>query len=261
MAQLSPPPITATSWIFTMSTPYSIPIPKTKKARSLKLQLDGALNKYQSQVPLWPDLKYDDRDFLEKLDNKLDLIKARRNNQKLQCLYQLGKYLSDHPESLKLQLKDHSVGNFLFEYFYGEEDAILYLEDVSIHNIYYISTPDRNIILLLKPARPVPDSPRYEPQEPDWFIDGDFTFSPFNRSPTPQHPLGESEMWRNSPITPPLARKHHIDDAEELEPLFNEPLFLPHSLQASSSLLSKAPNCLDPQGADDRSKQIKRRRI
>src|SRR3954470_13187249 len=103
-----------------------MPVPKTEKSRSLKLRLDEALSKFRNQVPLWPDLKYDDPDFLAKLDNKLDLARARRNNKKLQCFYQLGKYFSNHPDLLKLQQMDHLVGSFLFKYFEGEEDAILY---------------------------------------------------------------------------------------------------------------------------------------
>src|SRR3954454_13424115 len=127
MAQLSPAPTTITNLTSTMSAPYSMPVPKTKKAWSLKSRLDEALSKYRNQVPLWPELRHDDPDFEEKLENLLDLAKARRHNKELLYLYQLGEYIYQHPEHYDHQQKNHLIGNFLREYFGEEEGALAFL--------------------------------------------------------------------------------------------------------------------------------------
>jgi len=219
----------------------------------LKLQLDEALNKHREQVPLWPDLKMNDPEYEIKLENILDLAQARKSNKELQFLYHLGKYFSTRLERINLQQKTHLVGIFLFDYFEGEEDAILYLEDVTMHNIYYISSQDHNTILLLKPATMNHESPPYEPQEPDWIT----MFSPLDLPPSPQHPLSVSEMW-HAPANPSISTKCHYD-AEDLEDS-DEPLFLtclldPSLLATSSLLLTGATRGLDSHEISDRSAQ------
>ena len=218
-----------------------MPIPRTRKAQSLKSRLDEALSKFRSQVPLWPELKFDDSNYEVKLENILNLAKACKNNKELQYLYHLGKYLSQDPEGINSQQKNHLIGNFLYDYFSGEEEAITYLEDVMMHHIFYISSQDHNIILLLKPLPITPQSPRYEPEEPDWIINQDLVFSPLNLPPSPQHPLSVSKMWCTSPNPTTSNNKCHYDDAEDLEVDYNEPLFLTCPLDArliaTSSLL------------------------
>ena len=242
MDQFFPAPTIATNLTTTMSTPYSMPVPRTRKAWSLKSWLDEALSKFWSQVPLWPELKFDDSNYEVKLENILDLAKACKNNKELQYLYHLGKYLSQDPKGIDSQQKNHLIRSFLHDYFSGEEEAITYLEDVMMHHIFYISSQDCNIILLLKPPSITPQSPRYEPEEPDWIINQDFMFSPLNPPPSPQHPLSVSEMWCTSPDPTRSNNKHHYDDAEDLEADYDEPLFLTCpldvSLLATSSLLA-----------------------
>jgi hypothetical protein len=163
-----------------MNALHSLPVPKSKKARSLKSRLDDALSKYRSQVPLWPTLDFNDPDYEVKVGGLLTLAKARKNNKELLYLYHLGEIFDRKPERLNPQLKNHIVGIFLYNYFCGEEGALAFLEDVTMHNIFYLSSLDRNTILLLKPVPTTPESPSYKPQEPDWSVAGDFALSPLN---------------------------------------------------------------------------------
>ena len=245
-----------------MSAPYSMPVPKTKKARSLKSRLDEAISKFRSQVPLWPEIRFDDPKYEEKLENALDLATARKNNKELQYLYRLGKYLSQTPDHLDPQKRNHLVGNFLHDYFCGEEEAIAYLEDVTMHSIFYISSQDRNIILLLKPAPTTPESPPYEPQEPEWVTSEDFVFSPLSQSPSPQHHLSEREMW-HAPSNPTTSnkRRHDAVDLEPDEPLFLTRPFDPTLLATSSLLPSGVALTRSTQETHSRSGQVKHRRI
>jgi hypothetical protein len=246
-----------------MSAQYSMPVPKTEKARSLKLRLDEALYKYREQVPLWPDLKMDDPDYEAKIENLLDLAQARKSNKELLFLYRLGKHLSDRLERINFQLKTHIVRSFLFDFFNREEEAILYLEDVTMHSIYYISSQDRNIIILLKPHLRNRESPPYEPSEPDW-VTNDLLFSPIDTPQSPKHPLSASEMWRASPDPTTFTNKRSYDATDLADG--DEPLFftrtLDQSILATSSLLSNnASRGADSRDFSDRSGQIKHRRV
>ena len=200
-----------------------------------------------------------------KVGSLLTLAKARKNNKELLYLYHLGEIFDQKPERLNPHLKNHIVGIFLYNYFGEEGGALAFLEDVTMHTIFYLSSLDRNTILLLKPAHIPPVSPSYEPQEPDWSIAGDFALSPLNRSLSPQHPLSASEMWRASPNPTLSPNKRRYDDAEDLED-FDGPLFLTRPLDpallATSSLLPSGgapdPNYQEPL---PRSGLIKRHRF
>jgi hypothetical protein len=248
-----------------MNALHSLPVPKSKKARSLKSRLDDALSKYRSQVPLWPTLDFNDPEYEVKVGGLLTLAKARKNNKELLYLYHLGEIFDGRPERLNPQSKNHIVGIFLYNYFCGEGGALAFLEDVTMHTIFYLSSLDRNTILLLKPACVIPMSPLYEPQEPDWSIAGDFALSPLNRSLSPQHPLSASEMWRTSPDPTLSLNKRRYDDAEDLEE-YDGPLFLTRPLDpallATSSLLPPS-GTPDPkyQETSSRSGFIKRRHL
>ena len=181
-----------------MNVPYSMPVPKTEKSRSLKLRLDKALLEYRSKVPLWPKVDLEDPDYELKIDNLVDLTKARKDNPKLKYYCLLGNYLDLHPEKYNPHYKPHVIGSFLYKFFGQEEDAIDHLVDVTPHSIYYTSAQDCDIILLLKPDLPTPQSPAYEPEAPDWSVIGDFESS-LNDSPAPQHPLRTGELWYDPP--------------------------------------------------------------
>jgi hypothetical protein len=229
----------------------------------LKLRLDEALYKYREQVPLWPDLKIDDPEYESKIENLLDLAQARKSNKELLFLYRLGKHLSSRIERINFQLKTHIVGSFLFDFFNREEEAILYLEDVTMHSIYYISSQDRNIIVLLKPHLRNCESPPYEPSEPNWTVN-DLLFSPIDPPLSPEHHLSASEMWR-TPSDPPTFTNKRRYDATALEEV-DEPLFFtrpldPAILATSSLLPNNATRGSDSRETSDRSDHMKRRRL
>src|SRR3954469_25770558 len=231
MAPSSPTPTIATNLTYTMNARNSPLVPKTEKARSLRLKLEEALNKSRSNTPLWTSLKYDNPNFKEIMLGVLDLAQARKYNEILKYHCRLGKYLNEHQDKIDLSKKQHVARLFLFDYFDEEEDAISYLEDVTIHNISYLSQQDRSTLLLLKPNLPNRDTPMYEPEKPDWIIERNFSPFAFDLSPPLQHHLGVPEMWRTLPETPISNKRTREDDAEELNPSLDEPLFLNHSFQ------------------------------
>ena len=89
-----------------------------------------------------------------------------------------------------------------------ESQAIMHLNNVMPTSIYYISTQDRNIILLLKPALPTPPPVRSpEVQEPARsIIRGNLDYH-LEQSLSPQLHSGMGELWRH-----PLNRSYHEED-------------------------------------------------
>src|SRR3954466_16008505 len=76
MAPSSPTLTITTNLTSTMNTRNSPLIPRTKKAHSLRLKLEEALSKSQSDTPLWISLKYDNPDFKEIMLGVLDFAQA-----------------------------------------------------------------------------------------------------------------------------------------------------------------------------------------
>jgi hypothetical protein len=194
----------------------------TDHSRSLKSKLETALDHYRQGLPLLPYISFNDQDYEVKIETNLNIARAREANEQLKQYFLLGQFLDLNPQDRDLNLKNHIIATFLYEYFDTESPAISYLMDVSSYSITRISARDRQFIILSKsPSVSTTPSP---PRSPSPASPASSHFPELDPAHSPVS--GAGKLWitsRNTEYNPPFTDQDLSTQARELDP----PLFLP----------------------------------
>jgi hypothetical protein len=190
------------------------------KGQLLKLKLAAALQLSWSGAPLSQNPQWTSPTVIQEIEKQVNQQKRRTNNGILVQLFAMGLAFGFSPQMPNPSDYHHVAALFLREYFKGEEQAIPYLEDVSVWGINRVSAAERRIIIGDQPNHP-PPAP--SPLSCTLEIVGHDSINP-------------GEMWQNSPESPfflpesPFVLQQpsgpSLETEENFDGIFSPPLFI-----------------------------------
>ena len=141
----------------------------------LKLNLEQALTRDRSGLPLVPQAPFADPNCQQTLEEALSLAKRHTQNGILIALFAIGLAFKVGAIIMDPSKHAHIAAKFLCDYFQEDSTALPLLCDVTVSQIALVSDQSRRLILAQKPHRP---SPRPSPVPEMWIFpkyDEDFT--------------------------------------------------------------------------------------
>ena len=204
----------------------------------MKFQFEEALRQSRSGKPVFPPVDLTSPTIEEELEDAYDLALLKVNNVVLTQLLRLGQHLCRNNITPNRHLRNHRVGQFLWDYFCREPEALQYLCEVTINGIDRVSEKDRKMILLQRPARrPAPSPVSSCASTPESNV--------FDEDPSPafdvlgQNNVTPGEMWQATQKDDDLIvfspdSSDTIDDVSSINEPYISP-FEPHVTNESTT--------------------------
>ena len=241
-----------------MSTRQSLSLPRSAGARTLKLQLEKAVQDYRNELDLWPPIEFDDPQYEAKILSNMELARARRNNDLLEQYFELGKHLNFHQDDIDFNKEDHVIGHFLYSYFEEENyPAISYLCDASISSLSRISSRDRVTILYSRQPQHSFSPILGNNDDPELDFDG-----PLINILAPQRSPGAGELWKPEDNRSYATIEQIVNSAVDLDEPYFEPRldptttreFTPYFLTANYTQFDRHAESATPSGSASRNR-------